>query len=149
MTQKRWLRVQGRGSASTLLSTCRNYDAEIIWKDGAVSRMKGELAMSEAALATLLDKGAAAELKSEALAQDLLKLEMSLGAMAQRQRKGQEDALASGDAITEAKTHFLEPKANFMAQVAEQTMVLQDCHAKLGSAQSDVARNKRASERPQ
>ena len=88
------------------------------------------------------DKAAAAELKSEALAQDLLKLEKSLGAMAQRQRKEQEDALASEDAITEAKTLFLEQKTNLMAQVAEQEMVLQDCQAKLKSAQTDAARTK-------
>ena len=88
------------------------------------------------------DKAAAAELKSEALAQDLLRLEKSLGAMAQRQRKEQEDALASEDAITEAKTLFLEQKTNLMAQVAEQEMVLQDCQAKLKSAQTDAARTK-------
>ena len=50
--------------------------------------------------------------------------------------------MASEDAITEAKTLFLEQKTNLMAQVAEQEMVLQDCQAKLKSAQTDAARTK-------
>ena len=85
------------------------------------------------------DTGAAAEQKAEGLAQELLKLEKSLGAMAQRHRKEQEDARASEDAITEAKTHFLEQKTDLMAKVAEQEMVLKDCQAKLEAAQLDAA----------
>ena len=105
--------------------------AQCVGLETAKCAAEAKLASCETELQLTADKAAAAELKSEALAQDLLRLEKSLGAMAQRQRKEQEDALASEDAITEAKTLFLEQKTNLMAQVAEQERVLQDCQAKL------------------
>ena len=116
--------------------------AQCVELETAKSTAETKLAACEDKLQDAASKGAAAATKAEALAQEVLKLEKSLGTMAQRQRKEQEDARASEDAITEAKTLFLEQKTDLMAQVAEHKMLLKDCQANLEKAQSDVVQTK-------